>query len=36
MPKGLDSRTDELVRELERLVPMTAREGLDRFAGGGE
>lgn len=34
MPRGLDSRTDELVRELERLVPMSVREGLDRYAGG--
>ena len=34
MPTGLDSRTDELVRELERLVPMTVREGLERYAGG--
>jgi molecular chaperone DnaJ len=36
MPSGLDARTDELVRELERLLPLTPRANLDRFAGGGE
>lgn len=35
VPGGLDARTDELVRELERLVPHTARTDLERFRGGG-
>jgi DnaJ-class molecular chaperone len=35
MPSGLDARTDELVRELERLLPAAPREGLDRYRGGG-
>ncbi len=34
VPGGLDARTDELVRELERLVPMEPRAGLERYAGG--
>ena len=34
MPAGLDARTDELVRELERLLPGTPREGLERYRGG--
>ena len=34
MPSGLDARTDELVRELERLLPGTPREGLERYRGG--
>jgi molecular chaperone DnaJ len=34
MPVGLDARTDELVRELERLLPGTPREGLGRYRGG--
>ena len=34
MPAGLDARTDELVRELERLLPGTPREGLGRYRGG--
>jgi molecular chaperone DnaJ len=34
MPEGLDPRTDELVRELERLLPMQPRAGLERYAGG--
>jgi molecular chaperone DnaJ len=34
MPTGLDARTDELVRELERLLPGTPREGLGRYRGG--
>ena len=34
MPKGLDERTDELVRQLERLMPMAPRESLERYAGG--
>lgn len=35
VPGGLDARTDELVRELERLLPMEPRAGLERYAGGG-
>jgi molecular chaperone DnaJ len=34
MPTGLDERTDQLVRELERLMPLTPRATLDRYAGG--
>jgi DnaJ-class molecular chaperone len=34
MPSGLDARTDELVRELERLLPGSPRDGLDRYRGG--
>ena len=34
MPKGLDERTDELVRQLERLMPMILRESLERYAAG--
>lgn len=34
MPIGLDERTDELVRQLERLVPLAARGSLERYAGG--
>ena len=34
LPGGLDARTDELVRELERLMPLTARGDLERFRGG--
>jgi molecular chaperone DnaJ len=34
MPKGLDERTDELVRQLERLMPLVPRESLERYAGG--
>ena len=34
MPTGLDARTDELVRELERLLPATPRAGLERYRGG--
>jgi molecular chaperone DnaJ len=33
MPTGLDERTDELVRQLERLMPLAARGSLDRYAG---
>ena len=36
MPTGLDERTDELVRQLERLLPVTSRQSLDRHAGGAE
>jgi DnaJ-class molecular chaperone len=34
MPTGLDARTDELVRELERLLPGPLRAELARFQGG--
>lgn len=34
VPPGLDARTDELVRELERLLPLAPRAGLARYAGG--
>ena len=34
VPTGLDARTDELVRELERLLPGPAREDLGRYRGG--
>jgi molecular chaperone DnaJ len=34
MPPGIDARTDELVRELERLMPAAPREGLARYRGG--
>jgi len=34
VPGGLDARTDELVRELERLMPLIARGDLERFRGG--
>ena len=34
IPTGLDARTDELVRELERLMPATPRQGLERYRGG--
>ena len=34
LPKGFDERTDELVRQLERLMPMAPRESLERYAGG--
>ena len=34
MPTGLDARTDELVHELERLMPGAPREGLERYRGG--
>ena len=34
VPGGLDARTDELVRELERLMPLVARGDLERFRGG--
>lgn len=36
IPSGLDARTDELVRELERLIPLTPRVDLARYAGGAE
>src|SRR2546422_3999766 len=34
VPGGLDARTDELVRELERLIPLSPRVGLAQYAGG--
>lgn len=34
IPSGLDARTDELVRELERLLPGPSREELARYRGG--
>jgi molecular chaperone DnaJ len=34
VPTGLDARTDELVRELERLLPGPARADLARYRGG--
>lgn len=36
IPRGLDDRTEELVRTLERLVPMAPRAGLGRFRGGAQ
>lgn len=34
IPRGLDARTDEAVRELERVMPMNPRAGLEAFRGG--
>jgi molecular chaperone DnaJ len=34
IPTGLDARTDELVRELERLLPGPSRAELARYRGG--
>jgi molecular chaperone DnaJ len=34
VPTGLDARTDELVRELERLLPGPSRVDLARYRGG--
>lgn len=34
IPTGLDARTDELIRELERLLPCPSRADLARFQGG--
>lgn len=36
LPRGLDARTVELVRELERLMPTECRTGLHRYSGGAE
>ena len=36
MPTGLDERTDELVRQLERLIPLAPRQSLERHARGAE
>lgn len=34
IPDGLDARTEELVRDLERLMPLEPRRGLEKFRGG--
>ena len=34
MPAGIDARTDELVRELERMMPATPRQELGQYRGG--
>ncbi len=34
VPGGLDARTEELVRELERLMPLDPRDDLSKFRGG--
>jgi molecular chaperone DnaJ len=34
IPDGLDARTDELIRDLERLMPLVPRRGLEGFRGG--
>jgi molecular chaperone DnaJ len=34
LPGGLDARTEELLRELERLMPQNTRADLDRYRGG--
>jgi len=34
IPAGLDARTDELLRDLERLMPLEPRSGLEMFCGG--
>lgn len=34
IPDGLDARTAELVRDLERLMPLEPRAGLEKFHGG--
>ena len=34
IPDGLDARTEELVRHLERLMPLEPRQGLEKFRGG--
>lgn len=36
IPRGLDPRTDEMVRDLERLLPMSLRTDLARYQGGAE
>jgi molecular chaperone DnaJ len=36
IPQGLDVRTDEMVRDLERLIPMSVRTNLARYRGGAE
>jgi molecular chaperone DnaJ len=34
VPTGLDARTHELIRELERLMPLVPRTALERYRGG--
>lgn len=34
IPAGIDARTAELVRELERLMPLAPRNGLEKYTGG--
>ena len=34
IPIGLDARTHELVRELQRLMPLAPRTALERYRGG--
>jgi molecular chaperone DnaJ len=34
VPGGIDARTHELVRELERLMPIDSRAALERYRGG--
>ncbi len=36
IPRALDPRTDEMVRDLERLIPMAPRADLARYRGGAE
>jgi molecular chaperone DnaJ len=36
VPRGLDARTDELVRELERLIPLAPRADLGRYGEGAQ
>ena len=36
VPTGLDARTHELVRQLERLMPIEARTTLERYRGGAQ
>jgi len=36
VPTGLDARTHELVRQLERLMPIETRTALERYRGGAQ
>jgi len=36
VPTGLDARTHELVRQLERLMPIETRSALERYRGGAQ
>ena len=36
MPSGIDTRMDELVRDLERLIPMSPRQDLAPYRGGAQ
>jgi molecular chaperone DnaJ len=36
VPSGLDARTHELVRQLERLMPIETRGELERYRGGAQ